>query len=70
MSLFGYLKNRNEENILNKAVAHMQKTLECVVEFDKGFTYLVKEHNFELSLEVFRRVDVSNTKPILCGKIS
>jgi hypothetical protein len=57
-TLFGWLKNRNEENILNKAVAHMQKTLECVVEFDKGFTFMVKEHNFTLALDVFRRVDV------------
>lgn len=56
-NLTNWLHERNEENILNKTIAHVQKTLECVVEFERGFGFLVKEGNPKLAREVFLRVN-------------
>ena len=39
------------------AIAHMQKTLETVVEFERGFAIYVEEKNPTLALEIFQRVD-------------
>jgi hypothetical protein len=57
-NLRNWLQTRNEGNVLGKTLAHMQKVLECVVEFERGFTFFAKEHNTELALEVFTRVSV------------
>ena len=55
-SLFEWFKSRNEESAINKTLVHMQKVLECVVEFDKGLSYLIEEKNVDLALKVFFRV--------------
>jgi predicted phosphate transport protein (TIGR00153 family) len=55
-SLQTWLQLRNEGNILNKTVAHVMKVLETVVEFERGFNLLLKEHNYKLAIEVFQRV--------------
>jgi predicted phosphate transport protein (TIGR00153 family) len=56
-SLFEWFKSRNEESAINKTFVHMQKVLECVVEFEKGLTFLIEEKNIDLALKVFFRVD-------------
>lgn len=56
-SLFEWFKSRNEENVINKTLIHMQKVLECVVEYEKAVSYLLNEKNIDLSLKVFFRVD-------------
>ncbi|NHJ19798.1 MAG: DUF47 family protein [Candidatus Lokiarchaeota archaeon] len=55
-SLFEWFKSRNEESAINKTLIHMQKVLECVVEFEKGLSYLIEEKNVDLALKVFFRV--------------
>lgn len=57
MSLLEWFKSRNEESAINKTLIHMQKVLECVVEFEKGLTFLIEEKNIDLALKVFFRVD-------------
>ncbi len=56
MSLKTFLQDRNNANTLEKAIEHVRKTLETVVEFERGFTIYAKEKNPELALEIFRRV--------------
>ena len=56
-SLFEYFKSRNEENAINKTLVHMQKVLECIVEFEKALSFLIQEKNVDLALKVFFRVD-------------
>ncbi|KKL09437.1 hypothetical protein LCGC14_2565880, partial [marine sediment metagenome] len=56
-SLFEWFKSRNEENAINKTLVHTQKVLECIVEFDKGLSFLLEEKNIDLALKVFFRVD-------------
>ncbi|MFX1326887.1 MAG: DUF47 domain-containing protein [Promethearchaeota archaeon] len=56
-SLYDWFKSRNEENAINKTLIHMQKVLECVVEFEKGITFLLGERNIDLALKVFFRVN-------------
>lgn len=56
-SLFEWFKSRNEESAINKTLVHMQKVLECVVEFEKGLTFLIEEKNVDLALKVFFRVN-------------
>ncbi|MFX0047071.1 MAG: DUF47 domain-containing protein [Candidatus Hermodarchaeota archaeon] len=55
-SLFEWFKSRNEESAINLTLVHMQKVLECVVEFEKGLLFLIKEKNVDLALKVFFRV--------------
>ena len=56
-SLFEWFKSRNEESAINKTLVHMQKVLECVVEYEKAVSYLIDERNTDLALKVFFRVD-------------
>jgi predicted phosphate transport protein (TIGR00153 family) len=56
-SLFEWFKSRNQETAINKTLVHMQKVLECVVEFEKGLTFLIEEKNIDLALKVFFRVN-------------
>ncbi|TFF90524.1 MAG: hypothetical protein EU548_02560, partial [Promethearchaeota archaeon] len=56
-SLFEWFKSRNEETAINKTLVHMQKVLECVVEFEKGLSFLIEERNLDLALKVFTRVN-------------
>jgi len=56
-SLFEWFKSRNEESAINKTLVHMQKVLECVVEYEKAVSYLLGEKNIDLALKVFFRVD-------------
>jgi predicted phosphate transport protein (TIGR00153 family) len=56
-SLFEWFKSRNEESAINKTLVHMQKVLECVVEFEKGLSFLIEEKNIDLALKVFFRVN-------------
>ena len=56
-SLYEWFKNRNEESAINKTLVHMQKVLECVVEYEKAVSYLLDERNIDLALKVFFRVD-------------
>jgi len=56
-SLYEWFKSRNEESAINKTLIHTQKVLECVVEFQKGMSFLIDEKNIELALKVFSRVD-------------
>ncbi|MFX1375743.1 MAG: DUF47 domain-containing protein [Promethearchaeota archaeon] len=56
-SLFEWFKSRNEETAINKTLVHMQKVLECVVEYEKAVSYLLDERNIDLALKVFFRVD-------------
>ncbi|MHA1272996.1 MAG: DUF47 domain-containing protein [Promethearchaeota archaeon] len=56
-SLFEWLKSRNEESAINKTIVHTQKVLECVVEYEKALSFLIEEHNIDLALKVFFRVD-------------
>jgi predicted phosphate transport protein (TIGR00153 family) len=58
MSLKTFLQDRNNANTLEKAIEHVRKTLETVVEFERGFTIYAKEKNPELALEIFRRVGI------------
>ncbi|MBD3194205.1 MAG: DUF47 family protein [Candidatus Lokiarchaeota archaeon] len=55
-SLFEWFKSRNEETVINKTLIHMQKVLECVVEFQKGISFLIEEKDIDLALKVFFRV--------------
>jgi predicted phosphate transport protein (TIGR00153 family) len=55
-SLFEWFKSRNEETAINKTLVHMQKVLECVVEFEKGLSFFIEEKNVDLALKVFFRV--------------
>ncbi|MFW9989075.1 MAG: DUF47 domain-containing protein [Candidatus Odinarchaeota archaeon] len=56
-SLMEWFKSRNEENAMNLTLVHTQKVLECIVEFDKGLSFLLREKNIDLALKVFFRVD-------------
>ena len=56
-SLFEWFKSRNEETAMNQTLVHMQKVLECIVEFDKALTFFIEEKNIDLALKVFFRVD-------------
>lgn len=56
-SLLEWFKSRNEESAINKTLVHMQKVLECVVEYEKAVSYLIEEKNIDLALKVFFRVD-------------
>jgi predicted phosphate transport protein (TIGR00153 family) len=56
-SLYEWFKSRNEESAINKTLVHMQKVLECVVEYEKAVSYLIDEKNIDLALKVFFRVD-------------
>jgi predicted phosphate transport protein (TIGR00153 family) len=56
-SLMEWFKSRNEENAMNMTLVHTQKVLECIVEFDKGLSFLLEEKNVDLALKVFFRVD-------------
>ncbi|MFW9936601.1 MAG: DUF47 domain-containing protein [Candidatus Thorarchaeota archaeon] len=56
-SLFEWFKSRNEESAINKTLVHMQKVLECVVEYEKGLAFLIEEKNVDLALKVFFRVN-------------
>lgn len=55
-SLYEWFKSRNEESAINLTLVHMQKVLECVVEFEKGLSFLIEEKNVDLALKVFFRV--------------
>ena len=55
--LFKWFQSRNEESAINKTLVHMQKVLECIVEYEKGLTFFIKERNIDLALKVFFRVD-------------
>ncbi len=69
-SLFEWFKSRNEETAINKTLVHMQKVLECVVEFEKGLSFLIEERNIELALRVFTRVnDLEHQADIIRRKI-
>lgn len=56
-SLFEWFKSRNEESAINKTLVHAQKVLECVVEFEKGLSFLIEEKDVDLALKVFFRVN-------------
>ncbi|MFW9901639.1 MAG: DUF47 domain-containing protein [Candidatus Thorarchaeota archaeon] len=56
-SLFKFFQSRNQESAINKTLVHMQKVLECVVEYEKAVSYLIDEKNIDLALKVFFRVD-------------
>ncbi|MFX1571685.1 MAG: DUF47 domain-containing protein [Promethearchaeota archaeon] len=56
-SLLRYFSTRNEENAMNMTLIHTQKVLECIVEFEKGLSFLLEEKNIDLALKVFFRVD-------------
>ncbi len=56
-SLFKYFQSRNEESAISKTLVYMQKILECVVEFEKGISFLLEERNIDLALKVFFRVN-------------
>ncbi|MFX1238486.1 MAG: DUF47 domain-containing protein [Promethearchaeota archaeon] len=56
-SLFEWFKSRNEESAINKTLVHAQKVLECVVEFEKGLSFLIEEKNVDLALKVLFRVN-------------
>ncbi|MFX1409031.1 MAG: DUF47 domain-containing protein [Promethearchaeota archaeon] len=56
-SLFEWFKSRNEESAINKTLVYMQKILECIVEFEKGLSFLLEEKNIDLALKVFFRVN-------------
>lgn len=56
-SLFEWFKSRNEETAINKTLVHTQKVLECVVEYEKGLTFLLEENKIDLAIKVFFRVD-------------
>ncbi|MFX1384833.1 MAG: DUF47 domain-containing protein [Promethearchaeota archaeon] len=56
-SLMEWFKSRNEENAMNLTLIHTQKVLECIVEFDKGLSFLLEEKNVDLAIKVFFRVD-------------
>jgi len=55
-SLIEWFKSRNEETAINKTLVHMQKVLECVVEFEKALSFLIEEKNVDLALKVLFRV--------------
>ncbi len=57
-SLKNFLQSRNEENVLEKSILHMKKVLECVVEFERGFSIYVEEKKPDLAFEIFKRVDI------------
>jgi predicted phosphate transport protein (TIGR00153 family) len=56
MKLVDYFKSRNQENAINKTLVHMQKVLECVVEYEKALSFLIEERNVDLALKAFFRV--------------
>jgi len=55
-SLYEWFKSRNEESVINKTLVHMQKVLECIVEFEKALSFLIEEKNIDLALKVLFRV--------------
>ncbi|MCF2138928.1 MAG: DUF47 family protein [Candidatus Lokiarchaeota archaeon] len=57
MSLKTFLQNRSSANIYEMANNHMQKVLETVVEFERGFSIYVNERDVALANEIFKRVD-------------
>ncbi|MHA1775778.1 MAG: hypothetical protein DRO88_11895 [Promethearchaeia archaeon] len=57
MSLKTFLQNRSNANIYEMANNHMQKVLETVVEFERGFSIYVNEKDVALSTKIFKRVD-------------
>ncbi|MHA1583924.1 MAG: DUF47 domain-containing protein [Promethearchaeota archaeon] len=57
MSLKHFLQSRNNANTLELTIEHLQKTLETLVEFERGFAVYHKEDNRKLAFEIFRRVD-------------
>lgn len=56
-SLMEYFKSRNQESAIHKITVHMDKVLECIVEFDKAMAFLIEEKNYDLALKVFLRVN-------------
>ncbi|TFH26721.1 MAG: DUF47 family protein [Promethearchaeota archaeon] len=58
MSLKTFLQNRNNANTYEMACQHMQKILETVVEFQRGFNIYVEERNAPLALDIFKRLDL------------
>ena len=56
-SLYEWFRSRNEESAINKTFVHMQKVLECVVEFEKALSFLIEEKNVDLALKVLFRVN-------------
>ena len=56
-ALFEWFKSRNEESAINKTLVHMQKVLECVVEYEKALSFLIAEKNIDLALKVLFRVN-------------
>ena len=56
-ALFNWFKSRNEESAINRTLVHMQKVLECVVEYEKALSFLIEEKNIDLALKVLFRVN-------------
>ena len=57
MSLKTFLQSRNNANVMERILLHMQKILETVAEFERGFEIYVREKNFPIALQIFNRVD-------------
>jgi predicted phosphate transport protein (TIGR00153 family) len=55
-SLKKWLQNRNQESIMEMLVVFAQKVHETVVEFEKGFHFLVSENEYSLAKAVLSRV--------------
>lgn len=56
-SLMEYFKSRNQENVINIISIHVSKVIECIVEFEKGLTFLIEEKNFDLAIKVMIKVN-------------
>lgn len=70
MSLKTFLQNRNNANTYEMANQHMQKVLETVVEFERGFGIYINEKNPQLAGEIFKRLDrLENEADILRREI-
>ncbi|MHA1674391.1 MAG: DUF47 domain-containing protein [Promethearchaeota archaeon] len=70
MSLKTFLQNRNNANIYEMTNQHMQKVLETVVEFERGFSIYVEEKNAPLAIDIFKRLDqLENEADILRREI-
>ncbi|MHA1519384.1 MAG: DUF47 domain-containing protein [Promethearchaeota archaeon] len=70
MSLKTFLQNRNNANIYEMTNQHMQKVLETVVEFERGFSIYIEEKNAPLAIEIFKRLDqLENEADILRREI-
>ncbi len=54
--LLEWFKSRSEESAISKTIIHMQKVLECVVEFEKALSFFIEEKNIDLALKVFFRI--------------